>query len=79
MVKHSHKQQEALKDPRRMAIYDYLRGEEVAARRTCGSILEQGIDGAKDYAVAFYQIGVLEQAGLVVKEPGTNQYRAVEL
>ena len=76
---HSHKQQQALKEPRRMAIYEYLRGEEVGGRRTVGSIIDQNIDGLKDYAVAFYQVAVLEQAGLVEKEPGTNTFRVVEL
>jgi DNA-binding transcriptional ArsR family regulator len=75
MVDLSHKQEHALGYPLRKQIFDWLQGRPRPA--SVGSVLE-AVDGVRDYAAAFYHIGVLVDAELVEQEAGTNLFRVVE-
>lgn len=76
MVDLSHQQQEALKDEKRHAIWQYLQRQELPV--TLGTILQE-IEGiALDRHKAYYHVTELVRVGLVEKVgeiPAT--YRAV--
>jgi len=78
MVEHSHKQEEALKDEKRFAIYEYLRTAPLAV--TIRLIQHEVEKAPRDFAACRYHVTILVDAGLVEKtgdHPAT--YKAVEL
>lgn len=77
MVEHSHKQEEALKDETRFAIYTFIREQDRPI--TTGRVVE-AVEGVRRWDVAYRHIAILVDAGLVEKtadHPAT--YSAVDL
>jgi hypothetical protein len=73
-IRLSTKQKEALENPKRSAIHDFLQNYDKPA-----SLGEVG-EGTEisSLAMAFYHLGELIRVKLVEKVPGTEPYRVVE-
>jgi hypothetical protein len=74
----SNKQKQALKNPYRLAILDYLRKQKGTACSVDWMLIycKELADFARHRV--FYHVGILVEAGLVEKIAGTNLYRVVE-
>lgn len=70
----SHKQEKALDFPVRKQVFEFIQKQTKPV--SIGSV-QEGVEGLRDYAAAFYHVGVLVDAELVEKVWGTNLYRAV--